>query len=63
MDMNGVIQMINAVGFPIAACVALFYLCNTTIKSNTEALQDVSKTLALILAKLDIHERGDHVDG
>lgn len=41
MDMEAVAQFINQTGFPIVACCALFYLCNTTIKQNTDVLREV----------------------
>lgn len=55
MDANGIIQIINQTGFPIVACGALFYLCNTTIKQNTDVLQEVSKTLALLVSHMEEH--------
>lgn len=37
MDIDWV-QFVNAVGFPIVAYVMMFYMCNTTIKENTDAI-------------------------
>lgn len=31
-------QFVNSVGFPIVAYVMMFYMCNTTIKENTDAI-------------------------
>ena len=53
MDVNSWTQLINQTGFPIVACAALFYLCNTTIKQNTDVLQEVSKTLALLVRHME----------
>ena len=53
MDANSWVQLINQTGFPIVACAALFYLCNTTIKQNTDVLQEVSKTLALLVSHIE----------
>ena len=53
------IAVINQTGFPIAACVALFWLVNTTLKqikevldelniiiqNNTHAIEEVSKQI------------------
>lgn len=44
--MDDFIQLISNVGFPIAAYVMMFYMCNTTIKENTTALHDINKTIA-----------------
>ena len=38
-------QMISTVGFPIAACVAMFYLYNKTVTSLTETLTSMNHTL------------------
>lgn len=53
MDAQQLIQIINQTGFPIVACCALFYLCNTTIKQNTDVLKEVSNTLSLLVMHLD----------
>lgn len=53
MDAQQLIQIINQTGFPIVACCALFYLCNTTIKQNTDVLKEVSNTLSLLVAHLE----------
>ncbi|MCM1439814.1 MAG: hypothetical protein NC131_11535 [Roseburia sp.] len=36
MDVNMIIQLVNGVGFPIAACVALFWNSIQERKYNTE---------------------------
>lgn len=38
-------QLISNVGFPIAAFCAMFYMCNTTIKENTQALTQINLTI------------------
>lgn len=60
MDYQDLINSIGSVGFPIVACVGLFYLYNTTIKeivnalaSVTLVLNDVKSTLTKIDDKLD----------
>lgn len=53
MDTQQLIQIINQTGFPIVACCALFYLCNTTIKQNTDVLKEVSNTLSLLVTHLE----------
>lgn len=39
------VQLISNVGFPIAAFCAMYYMCNTTIKENTNALNELVNTL------------------
>lgn len=38
-------QFINQTGFPIAACVGLFWLVNKTLKSQQEILQDLKTAI------------------
>ena len=38
-------QVISTVGFPIAACVGMFYLYNKTITSLTEAITSMNHVL------------------
>ena len=59
IDVNGIVQLINGVGFPIAACIALFYQnwkerdahkeevdkLSTVIASNTEVMKNVLEHL------------------
>ena len=36
---------INQTGFPIAACIALFWLVNKTLKAQQEILEDLKTAL------------------
>ena len=61
MDVNAIIQAIGSVGFPIVACVGLFYLYNETITKITHTLEMLNKSvemLAMELAK-DIASKDD----
>ena len=40
-DLHTLIAVINQTGFPIAACVALFWLVNNTLKQNKEILDEL----------------------
>lgn len=40
-----VLQLINSVGFPIVAFLLMYHLTKTTIKENTQALQDLRETI------------------
>ncbi len=44
-DLQTFITVINQTGFPIAACVALFWLVNTTLKQNKEILDELKTTI------------------
>lgn len=51
--MDEIISLISNVGFPIAAFCAMYYMCNQTIKENTKAINDVTKTMQRIVDRLD----------
>ena len=42
MDIATISQLIGSMGFPVVACIALFWLCNTTLKANTDAINGVT---------------------
>ena len=39
------------VGFPIFAFCAMFYMCNNTIKSNTEAINRLDDSIKELIAR------------
>lgn len=41
MDAQTMVEIINTTGFPIAACAALFWLVNKTLKAQQEILTEV----------------------
>lgn len=55
--MDDFVTLISNVGFPIAAFCAMFYMCNTTIKENTKALNEIDKTIRRF------HQDGDPEEG
>lgn len=59
MDANFMIQMINGVGFPIAACVGLFWMMNNTMKELTDALQQQREELTKLRSFLERVESGE----
>ena len=50
---NMVIQLINGCGFPIAACIGIFYLYNKSITSITNTLTKLDATLDNVAATLE----------
>lgn len=52
MDYSEVVQLIGSLGFPIVACGALFYMINTTLKELQNTLNNVNKTLTVIMTKI-----------
>ena len=47
--MEDVITLISNVGFPIAAFVMMYYMCNTTIKENTKVVSDCAELIRTIV--------------
>lgn len=70
METDILVQLIGQLGFPIAACVALFYMCNSFIKqmmSSNEQNQASIKEMSATLSKLDstlekIYNKLDQLD-
>lgn len=42
MDVNDIVSIIGSLGFPIVACVGMFYLYNRTLKDFTSTLNDIA---------------------
>lgn len=53
MEVQEMINAIGSVGFPIVACVGLFYLYDRTIKDIVNALDNVNTTLNNVNNTLD----------
>lgn len=45
MDVNDIITLIGSLGFPIVACVGMFYLYNSTLKDFTSTLNDIASEI------------------
>lgn len=41
MNVNDIVTLIGSLGFPIVACVGMFYLYNRTLKDFTSTLNDI----------------------
>lgn len=41
MNVNDIVTLIGSLGFPIVACVGMFYLYNRTLKDFTATLNDI----------------------
>ena len=55
MDVNGITQIISSVGFPIAACVALFWYMTKTNEQHKEETDKLKQSIdnnTLIITKL-----------
>lgn len=45
MNVNDIVTLIGSLGFPIVACVGMFYLYNRTIKDFTSTLDDIANEI------------------
>lgn len=45
MDVNDIVTLIGSLGFPIVACVGMFYLYNHTLKDFTSTLNDIASEI------------------
>jgi len=52
MDVNDVVTLIGSLGFPIVACVGMFYLYNRTLKDFTSTLNDIASEIKEIREEL-----------
>lgn len=51
--MDDIIQLVSNVGFPIAAFVMMYWMCNTTIKENTKVVSDCAEVIHNIIKGKD----------
>lgn len=45
MDVNDIFTLIGSLGFPIVACVGMFYLYNRTLKDFTSTLNGIASEI------------------
>ena len=45
MDVNDIVTLIGSLGFPIVACVGMFYLYNRTLKNFASTLNDIASEI------------------
>ena len=45
MDVNDIVNIIGSLGFPIVACVGMFYLYNRTLKDFTSTLNNIASEI------------------
>lgn len=53
MDVNDIIALIGSLGFPIVACVGMFYLYNRTLKDFTSTLDDIASEIKELREELE----------
>ena len=53
MDVNDIVALIGSLGFPIVACVGMFYLYNRTLKDFTSTLNDIANEIKELREELE----------
>ena len=54
MDITEITQLISSVGFPIVACMAMFYMNNKTLTELKDTIQNNTTVIELILQKIGV---------
>lgn len=44
--MSELVELINSVGFPIAMCIALFWMNNGSLKTQQQTLSEIKNVIA-----------------
>lgn len=67
MDVSGIIQIVGSLGFPIAACIAVFWYLMKESENHKEEVNKLSEALqnnTIAITKLcDELEKGDRNNG
>ena len=56
MDITEITQLISSVGFPIVACMAMFYMNNKTLTELKDTIQNNTTVMELILQKIGVDD-------
>ena len=60
MDYNTIVTLVGSLGFPIVACIALFWMMNTTMKEFKETVAENTNAMTeLVTTVKAISDRGD----
>lgn len=51
--MTEVVSIVSQVGFPIAACVALYVMITKTMQKNTDAINNNTNIMTKLVDKLE----------
>lgn len=50
MDYNTIVTIVGSLGFPIAACIGLFWMINSTMKEFKETIAENTKVMTELAA-------------
>ena len=63
MDYNTIVTLVGSLGFPIAACIALFWMINTTMKEFKETVAENTKAMTELVTTVKAIYSGSNEDG
>lgn len=60
MELTEIMSSVGSVGFPIVACVGMFYLYDKTIKDLTATINKIDATLATLVTRINLEKEEDN---
>ena len=63
MDYNTIVTLVGSLGFPIAACIALFWMINTTMKEFKETVAENTKAMTELVTTVKAISNRSNEDG
>ena len=63
MDYNTIVTLVGSLGFPIVACVGLFWMINTTMKEFKETVAENTKAMTELVTTVKAIYNGSNEDG
>ena len=63
MDYNSIVALVGSLGFPIVACIGLFWMINTTMKEFKETVSENTKVMTELVTIVKAIHSGSNEDG
>ena len=63
MDYNSIVTLVGSLGFPIVACIAMFWMMNTTMKEFKETVAENTKAMTELVATVKAISDRSNEDG
>ena len=63
MDYNTIVTLVGSLGFPIVACIGLFWMINTTMKEFKETVSENTKAMTELVTTVKAIYTGSNEDG
>ena len=63
MDYNTIVTLVGSLGFPIVACIGLFWMINSTMKEFKETVAENTKVMTELVTTVKAIYTGSNEDG